>query len=240
MSFYNLTDRGDHVEAEPGPGTSIDSAIEAALSIAQRERKPVRFTFNEVAVEVLPTSTAGDVRALWDSWIQAAHDAYWTPERIAEAERKTMEREARDERRRGRIAEIRTRRPTMSVLDGAPAAAWKTFREVNTDPYGAGCVSYAESWALLLEEAIDRARAVLGEIDPAVVIRDQAKALSHEADYDGITGFMYGAAVAMLAQCWVHGDALRRWHNLDTQIGSEGVRANESGGVLNPALISVG
>ena len=44
----------------------------------------------------------------------------------------------------------------------------------------------------------------------------------------------------MLAQCGVHGEALRRWHNRDTQIGTEGDKANESGGVLNPALLTIG
>ncbi|MDA8315367.1 MAG: hypothetical protein M0010_09365 [Actinomycetota bacterium] len=46
-----------------------------------------------------------------------------------------------------------------------------------------------------------------------------------------------GAAVSVLASCWVHGEELRRWHNLDTQIGTEGEKANASGGVLNPALL---
>jgi len=51
---------------------------------------------------------------------------------------------------------------------------------------------------------------------------------------------MYGCAVVILSKCWEHGEALRRWHNKDTQIGDEGDRANESGGVLNPALLSIG
>jgi hypothetical protein len=67
-----------------------------------------------------------------------------------------------------------------------------------------------------------------------------AKRASHEADTEGITGFMYGAAVSTLAQAWVHGDRLRRWHNLDVQIGNEGEKANESGGTLNPALMNIG
>ena len=49
-----------------------------------------------------------------------------------------------------------------------------------------------------------------------------AKEASHLADSEGITGFMYGCAVSMLAQCWKHGEELRRWHNKDTQIGTEG------------------
>jgi hypothetical protein len=39
---------------------------------------------------------------------------------------------------------------------------------------------------------------------------------------------------------WKHGEALRLWHNLKTQIRDEGEKANESGGVLNPACLSIG
>ena len=35
-------------------------------------------------------------------------------------------------------------------------------------------------------------------------------------------------------------DRLRRWHNKATQIGTEGDKANETGGVLNPALLTIG
>ena len=37
-----------------------------------------------------------------------------------------------------------------------------------------------------------------------------------------------------------NGEDLRRWHNLDTQIRNEGEIANEKGGVLNPAIMSIG
>jgi len=32
---------------------------------------------------------------------------------------------------------------------------------------------------------------------------------------------------------------LRKWHNIKTQIGNEGEKANASGGVLNPALLNI-
>lgn len=105
---------------------------------------------------------------------------------------------------------------------------WQKWVTANTDPYGRACVEYAERWAHLMETRIEAGAA----------LEDIAKSTSHEADTDGITGFMYGAAVSMLAQSWIHGEQLRRWHNLDTQIGKEGEKANESGGVLNPALLS--
>ena len=95
---------------------------------------------------------------------------------------------------------------------------------------GARCVSYAEQWADLME----------AEMGKGKTVEECAKETSHTADTDGITGFMYGAAVSILAGCWEHGEELRKWHNLDTQIGNEGEKANEQGGVLNPALLSVG
>jgi len=39
---------------------------------------------------------------------------------------------------------------------------------------------------------------------------------------------------------WAHGEALRLWHNLKYQLRDEGEKANETGGVLNPALLNLG
>ena len=107
---------------------------------------------------------------------------------------------------------------------------WEATVKANDDPYGAAGVRYAATWANMME----------AEIASGAKLADVAKRTSHDADTDGITGFMYGCAVSILSQVWKHGDELRRWHNLDTQIGTEGERANESGGTLNPALLSIG
>lgn len=109
--------------------------------------------------------------------------------------------------------------------------SWDAWKAANTDPYGGCCVKYAEAWADEMEM-----RMAGGE-----TIGQMAEQASHDVDRRpgfGITGFMYGAAVTMLAKCWEHGEELRLWHNLETQIRDEGERANESGGVLNPALLS--
>jgi hypothetical protein len=107
----------------------------------------------------------------------------------------------------------------------------------NQDPYGNRCYTYAEEWANLLEKQIAESPS---DQSPEAVIAKYAKPLSHLADTDGITGYMYGVAVSILAHCWIHGELLRRWHNLDTQIGNEGEKANAEGGTLNPALLSIG
>ncbi len=115
--------------------------------------------------------------------------------------------------------------------------AWEETVRINTDPYGKATVDYAEAWADLMEK-----RMVGGE-----KLEKIAKQASHDADTDGITGFMYGCAVGFLSGAWVHGEQLRQWqlrqwqlrqwHNLDSQIRDEGEKANEKGTVLNPALL---
>ncbi len=106
---------------------------------------------------------------------------------------------------------------------------YESYKAKNTDPYGGRIVSYSEDWASLME-----ARMANGE-----KIKDIAKFTSREADTDGITGFMYGCAVEGLSHFWEHGEELRCWHNLDSQISNEGEKANESGGVLNPAILVI-
>lgn len=115
----------------------------------------------------------------------------------------------------------------MRILD---KKAWKKWVKANKDSYGKGVITYAERWADLME-------AKMSEGSNLEKIAGDA---SHEADTEGITGFMYGAAVNVLLTAWVHGEQLRKWHNLETQLGYEGEKANEDGGVLNPALLNIG
>jgi len=119
----------------------------------------------------------------------------------------------------------------MEFKDDAAKAEYDKGWEVNKDePYGARCFTYATEWADMMEAQMAKGKQ----------IADIAAKTSHDADTDGITGFMYGMAVSILSQTWKHGEELRRWHNLKTQIRDEGEKANESGGVLNPAILNIG
>lgn len=91
----------------------------------------------------------------------------------------------------------------------------------NKDPYGGRVISYAKEWAMLMQV----------EMAEGKKLKDIAEKTSREADYDGITGFMYGAAVQMLSQCWSHGEDLRKWHNKEYD--------HEGDGVVNPALLTI-
>jgi len=62
-------------------------------------------------------------------------------------------------------------------------------------------------------------------------IAEIADKCSHEADTDGITGFMHGAAVSVLCACWVHGEQLKDWHN--------GKYGHKGDGVVNPAILTI-
>ena len=106
---------------------------------------------------------------------------------------------------------------------------WKERIRIYDDPYSKAVIDYAINWANLMEK-----RMANGE-----KLENVADETSHEADIDGITGFMYGAAVAELSRHWEYGEQLRVWHNLSVQIRDEGEKANETGGVLNPAIMTI-
>ncbi len=113
----------------------------------------------------------------------------------------------------------------MKFKNEEGAKLFANQQEINKDPYGAGIVSYADSWAKLMEKR-------LGDSEPGESFPEIAESCSREADTDGITGFMYGAAVSILSSCWIHGEALRRWHNKEYKY--------EGPGVVNPAIINIG
>jgi len=99
--------------------------------------------------------------------------------------------------------------------------AYENWKNNNLDCYGKGIFRYAERWANLMEQAIEN-----GE-----QLEDIAEETSKKADTDGITGFMYGAAVSILSRCWEHGERFKAWHN--NKYGYSG------SGVVNPAIINI-
>jgi|SRR3990172_3709186 len=114
----------------------------------------------------------------------------------------------------------------MQVIDQKIFDDWKAKQ---TDAYGLACFRYAERWANLMEERMQK-----GE-----QLEDIAKATSRLADEEGITCYMFFVAVSVLVRCWKYGEDLRRWHNLDV-LREEGEKANRDGVVLNPALLRIG
>ena len=98
---------------------------------------------------------------------------------------------------------------------------WELGKSKNTDGYGACIYEYAEGWAKLMQVEISKGK----------LLKDVAEKTSFEMGFLGITGFMYGASVQVLSQCWKYGEDLRKWHNKEYN--------HEGDGVVNPAILTV-
>lgn len=229
-------------------GNEITGAIEKAINTAKQCGEQCEFEFNGVTVQVDAASEPSRILRDWrrgmngylgknpivgpfpvaflsaadrenDAKIEAENEVRRAKQRKAYEEREAIQRKAFE----NAIANA----PEMEFID---KAGFDEGLAAQKSGYGQHCFSYAVEWARLMQSQINRGCSVA----------ECADQMSHLADHDGITGNMYGVAVSILAKTWKHGEELRRWHNTTTQIGDEGDRANESGGVLNPAVLNIG
>lgn len=106
-------------------------------------------------------------------------------------------------------------------------AKWDVWVESNKDPYGGTCVDVARQ----VMETLD----VIDDFDCHKIICQA----DDKVNAGGITGFMAGCVARMVSQCHSRGEEFRKKWNLDNQIQDEGEKANESSGVLNPAILSI-
>ena len=124
----------------------------------------------------------------------------------------------------------------MKIQEGKEEQ-YANYQEVNKrSPYANRCVKFGEDWANLMEKEI----AVRPMEDVGAVIFDCAQRTCDQADYDGITGFMYSAGLAGIAEFWVHGDIIRRWHNGQYLSEDDAKKANDAGKTVNTAIFTIG
>lgn len=114
----------------------------------------------------------------------------------------------------------------MPIVD---QEAWQSWVDANKDAYGKCCVDVARRVMDILDKES-------GDFDCHKII---CRA-DDEIEAGGITGFMAGCVAAMVSKVHSRGEEFRRKWNLDTQIHDEGEKANDSGGILNPALLNIG
>jgi len=107
---------------------------------------------------------------------------------------------------------------------------WNECVKVNKDSYGKACVDVAREAMRLLDTPDYK------EIDDVHALISVA---SNNAEIEGITGFMVGCVASMIATHHSRGEDFRVKWNLKYQIRDEGEQANKSGGILNPALLSI-
>ena len=237
-----------NIKLETRCGDNITSTIKKAIRVSASKASYalVEFDFNGVIVVVKRDSDPDLVYRDWSralsGYIPKTVGPDYKKELSSEETESDAKVEARNEARRAEQrakwqAEADAKRakfdarleeaPEMSFSDKAGWDEW--LANQGEDGYGKACFQYAQWWARLMEL----------EMLSGKKLKKVAEKTSREADVEGITGFMYGMAVSILAKCWKYGDELRRWHNLDTQIGNEGEVANEEGSVLNPAVLNI-
>lgn len=114
----------------------------------------------------------------------------------------------------------------MKIKKGMEAL-YKEWYNKNLDPYGHACFVFADMWAQLLENEIDKGDDIMQ------IIIDEANETCDIADKcaGGITYLMYGRGVNILSQCWEYGEYLRKWHNKEYNYDGDGV--------VNPAILTV-
>lgn len=209
------------IKLEGEMGEHISDAAQRAIDLA-RPGSPVELEFNDITITVWHTLSASDVCAEYDRISNARRDAYLASPEYAASRQKAEEKERQ---RAAEFAAAMEKAPaTLSLRD---PAAWAKSVEVNSaDPYSNAVTRYAEAWARVME----------GMMAGGATLLECADKASHIADTEGITGFMYGCAVQILARCWVHGDELRRWHNWKHGVTEEKAK----GGTVNPAVMTVG
>lgn len=224
-------------------GNNVTDVTKEAIRMATELNQEVEFDFNEVNCivdkntdpELLVRDYMNAHRMEWKEIGPAPALEYSTDvqadldKRTKEAEERMAKMREENEARVKKEKEAIVAKVSDVEFELSNEDEWKGFVESNSDPYGSACVRYAETWALLMKaKMIDD---MVKDADVLDWMQENASDLSHEADTEGITGFMYGAAVQMLSKCWKYGEDLRKWHNKEYD--------HEGDGVVNPAIINV-
>lgn len=238
----------DVKQFDVGLGRDIWKSIEAAKEFARQNGVLCSFEFNGVNITVAADSERDLIYRDWDrglrgylgenpevgpypapklSDLDVASDEAMQAKRDAESARLSREWAVKAKRKQKTLDDLIASADPLDVTD---PEAWAECVKNNQDAYGSAVIRYTETWGRIMQVMMSRGSTV----------EECAEETSHIADVEGITGFMYGCAANFLAQTWRHGEALRRWHNKETQLGTEGDEANESGGVLNPAMLRIG
>lgn len=104
---------------------------------------------------------------------------------------------------------------------------WNNYVNKNKDAYGKACVDVARCVMEILDENKPfSAHNIICRANKEV----QA----------GITGFMAGCVAQMVSECHTRGEEFRRLWNKDVGITDDDAeKANESGGVINPAILTI-
>ena len=218
-------------------GSHINGACQDALSIfndidnidpVTGEKEPVTFDFNGTPVVTQEGDTVDTMYARWNAEMTRKSEEYRNSQAYKDQQAAYAEKE--------RLAALETAKMEASAVADftkKDQSAWDADYNANKDDgYGAAALSFANRFARFLETKINEGLAQGKTIRQ--VFEESGDKMSHVADVEGITGFMYGCAVQCLVRCWLYGEDLRKWHNKSYGVDEE------SKGVVNPAILTIG
>lgn len=199
-------------------GRSFHKVAEDAKEISQQEGALLSFDFNGVTCQITEDT---DLELLWRDYEYALKLSWpvigpncpkeW-PARITEAiVKKDAENEARQAELTAKYDAENKAKETAYLsqaagmtLDLSYPDSWALGLSKNQDDYGAATYRYAERWGILMQHYLNAGESMFEAI----------KQSEFAADWEGITGFMRGAAKSILIGCWVHGEALKAHYDV--------------------------
>jgi len=218
-----------------GAGDCFENVAEKAKYLANSKNQNVEFDFNGIKCIVDAHTASGllfrdycnAIIMEWESVGPNCKKEYSKEIKEELIKRKNIQEKKNQEQQKKREREEELEKDAfLKKVNGiefkcSNKDALDKWQESNKDGYGGGIIEYAKDWGRLMQY----------EIGNGNKLNDIAGKTSFELGWHGITGFMYGAAVQVLSDCWVYGEDLRKWHN--KEYGHEGE------GVVNPAILTI-
>lgn len=223
------------IKIESGIGEHIGKTLQIAQEKAITSGQEVQFDFNGVRIVVDKQSNLDHIyrdycNAHLMKWEEVGPhtEQEYSASVVSEMDRrrneieikhkKNRERHEREKQEKDRALQEKVKGIKYEVSDEDTLRKWE---ESNTSEYGKAVINYALLWGRLMQ----------AEMSSGAKLKEVAEKCSRDADIEGITGFMYGCAVNVLATTWKHGEELRKWHNKKYNHDGEGV--------VNPAVITI-
>lgn len=199
---------------------------------ANTKLERVEFSFNGVEFNI--TKDNADKDKIYKQYCDGLHEQaekyrremeeYMKTPEYREERAKELKSLNRKQRVRQKIIEL-DRTTQLEFKDERAKAIWKRWCKRNFRHRYTRCiVKFASCWGKHMQSIMN---------NPEKSLELIAHESSYASNINGITVYMYGCAVAILAECWKYGEQLRKYHN--TQYGCP-----DAEGVINPAVICIG
>lgn len=205
------------------PGEYIDTTVRNLIALAKEKGKTVWGEHNDIRIKATPTSTIASVLKFRKKEEARQERAYLKSPAFRRDQERQRKQEEADRRRQLMFEGAIAVAPLKMALKNV--AQYKEVVKINGNTsLGRQIIEFADTWARLME-----ARIAKGD-----TVAKCAKKTCDLADRGAMSGYSYGVAVNFLSEVWIHGEELRRWHNIQ-----EGGTGDEKG-TINPALFSIG